>query len=392
MPRLLHPEVVLIAAASLVLAAAPLAAQERGGFIVRLGRDTTAVESFTRTATRIEEEVAVHAPRATWRRYITTLAPDGGVTRLEVSTWRPGDAITTAPAVRTTYSFAGDSVVQEVRRDTATQVQRIRLGRNVVPMVPPSTWQWLEAAIVRAQRQGGDSVRFRAWYAGGGAEDSSILDIVRIGRDSVAIQNRYDRWVAKVDGGGCILGSRPVSGAEQFALERVPAMDVASIGARWMARELQAGAMGQLSTRDTVRAGAGGAQLWLDYGRPSKRGRVIFGGVVPWEMVWRTGANAATQFRTDKALVMGGVTVPAGLYTLWTLPVPGGWRLIINSQSGQWGTDRDPARDVFSLDLAVSTLPQVVERFTMGVTPTPSGGTLFMEWDTTRASIAFTVR
>jgi hypothetical protein len=132
----------------------------------------------------------------------------------------------------------------------------------------------------------------------------------------------------------------------------------------------------------------------IDYSRPSKRGRVIFGStIVPWGEVWRVGANAATQFRTDKALEMGGVVVPAGFYTLWAIPAQsGGWKLLINSQTGQWGTAHDATKDIFQLPLATSTLPQPVERFTITVAPSGQGGTLNLDWDTVRASIPFTVR
>jgi hypothetical protein len=131
----------------------------------------------------------------------------------------------------------------------------------------------------------------------------------------------------------------------------------------------------------------------VDYSRPAKRGRVIFGStIVPWGEVWRTGANAATQFRTDKALEMGGIVVPAGFYTLWTIPTQSGWKLLINSETGQWGTAHKAERDMFQLDMTTSTLPQAVERFTITVVPSAQGGTLNLDWDTTRASIPFTVR
>ena len=139
-------------------------------------------------------------------------------------------------------------------------------------------------------------------------------------------------------------------------------------------------------------ANAGGATLWIDYGRPAMRGRPIYGGIVPYGEVWRTGANAATQFRTDKALDFGGTVVPPGFYTLWTLPTAAGWKLIVNGETGQWGTAHKPEKDMFTMDMKVSTLPQVVERFTISIDPSSSGGVLNLEWDTTRASIAFTVK
>ena len=136
-----------------------------------------------------------------------------------------------------------------------------------------------------------------------------------------------------------------------------------------------------------------GATLWVDYGRPAKRGRVIFGStVVPWGHVWRTGANAATQLRTDRDLELGGVRLPAGLYTVWTIPSPTGWKLLINAQTGQWGTDHDAARDLFQLDMTLRTLPQPLERFTISVEPSGQGGILKLQWDTTEASLPFMVR
>ena len=109
----------------------------------------------------------------------------------------------------------------------------------------------------------------------------------------------------------------------------------------------------------------------IDYGRPAKRGRVVFGGVVPYGKVWRTGANAATQFKTDKALDFGGTIVPAGFYTLWTLPTAKGWKLIVNGETGQWGTEHKPDKDLYTIDMQVTTLPQAVERFTIHVEDAP---------------------
>jgi hypothetical protein len=172
---------------------------------------------------------------------------------------------------------------------------------------------------------------------------------------------------------------------------RVANLDVTATATAWGAREKAAGPMGQLSTRDTTRATAGGAALWVDYSRPSKRGRVIFGELVPYGQVWRTGANAATQFRTDKSLQMGSVTVPAGFYTLFTIPGPREWTLIVNSETGQTGTAHKPDKDLFKIPMKVSAAPQTVERFTIGVTPGERGGELYMEWDATRASVPFTV-
>ena len=119
---------------------------------------------------------------------------------------------------------------------------------------------------------------------------------------------------------------------------------------------------------------------------------MIYGSVVPYGEVWRTGANAATVFKTDKALDFGGTEVPAGAYSLWTIPAPGGWKLILNSETGQWGTARNPEKDVYTIPMNVVPLPKTVEHFTITVEPDPQGGSLNMDWDTTRATAQFAVK
>jgi hypothetical protein len=130
--------------------------------------------------------------------------------------------------------------------------------------------------------------------------------------------------------------------------------------------------------------------MTVNYGRPSKRGRKIFGGVVPYDQVWRTGANAATAFTTDAPLQIGGTTVPAGSYTLFTLPSRSGWKLIINKQTGQWGTEYHSDQDLARVNLSARALAEPVEQFTIGVEPSGSGGVLKMTWDDTELSVPIT--
>jgi hypothetical protein len=152
-------------------------------------------------------------------------------------------------------------------------------------------------------------------------------------------------------------------------------------------------AAGQLaSPRDTTRATIGAATILVDYGRPSKRGRKIIGELVPFGSVWRTGANEATTLVTNKPLKLGSLLVPAGAHTIWTLPGPTGWKLIINNQTGQWGTDYDPKQDLGQVDMQVSQLPAEVEKFTIKITPGPGGGVLALEWETTRVAVPLTIQ
>jgi hypothetical protein len=148
-----------------------------------------------------------------------------------------------------------------------------------------------------------------------------------------------------------------------------------------------------LSPRDTVRFDAGGGRhVFIDYGRPSMRGRRIMGELVPFGRVWRTGANAATTLATDVDLQIGTARVPRGTYTLYTIPSQGGWTLIVNRQTGQWGTQYDRARDLVRVPMRVSTLRRPVEQFTIALERGQGGAhTLALEWERTRAYVPFRV-
>lgn len=146
------------------------------------------------------------------------------------------------------------------------------------------------------------------------------------------------------------------------------------------------------SPRDSVIQTVNGARLAIDYGRPSKRGRVIFGGLEPWNAVWRAGANEATGFVTSKDLVIGGTNVPAGSYTLFILPSPAGWKLVVNEQTGQWGTEYHREQDLARIPMTVIKPPQPVEQLTYSVEPRGRGGVIRMRWDTADASVPFTVK
>jgi hypothetical protein len=121
------------------------------------------------------------------------------------------------------------------------------------------------------------------------------------------------------------------------------------------------------------------------------RGRRIMGGLVPYGRVWRTGANAATTLVTDVDLRIGDVSVPRGTYTLYTIPAPGGWTLIVNKQTGQWGTQYHPERDFARIPLRVSPLRDPVEQFTIGLERARGAApdTLALTWETTRAWVPF---
>lgn len=146
---------------------------------------------------------------------------------------------------------------------------------------------------------------------------------------------------------------------------------------------------------------AGPAVIRIEYGQPHARGRAVMGGaLVPMDSVWRFGANLATHLTTDVDLDIGGTTVPRGTYTLFALPSASGWKLIVNKQTGQWGTDYDARNDLARVNLQQRALAEPLESFTVwlipnvspqGQPPEPASGMLRFAWERTELSVPWRV-
>jgi hypothetical protein len=145
------------------------------------------------------------------------------------------------------------------------------------------------------------------------------------------------------------------------------------------------------SPHEKAEATVDGASVAIEYGRPFMKGRKIVGGLVPFDKVWRTGADEATTLTTDKTLAFGSLSVPAGKYTLYTVPGEKEWTLIVNRQTGQWGTQYDQAQDLGRVAMKLQATAAPVEQFTITIGDTPAGGEIHFEWETTRVVASFTV-
>ncbi len=382
--------------AALVLAAAPLVAQapERGAFVVTLGADTILVEQYTRTRTSVDGDMLIRGTTVVVRHYSGTLRPDGTLARFEYTNRVPANP--QAPAFHAVAVF-GDTTIVTITRDTTTTTTRVPTPGGALPFISYSNpiyelyGRW--AATTHK-----DTVAILPL----GAPSTTPLIVKHPAKDSLTVGfEGVGPTLFRVDARGLIQTVDGGPSTEKVHATRLASVDFAALTAAFQNRPL-----GQLSPPDSVRASVGGVDIAIDYGRPSVRGRTIFGGVVPWNTVWRTGANFATRFTTSADIVLGGATVPAGTYTLWTLPSPGGWKLIVNRQTKApcatatacndpkrpklWGTDYAADSDLVRVDLQVSAVAQPAEQFVIGVEPQGAGGALWMAWDKTKLSIPFT--
>lgn len=380
---------LLLVAVTPLLVVPVVAAQESGAYVLTLGVDTTSVERYTRTKDRLEVDQVGRSPRVLRRKFAYDYR-NGAIDKVSMVVTPPG---ADAPTQVLEAKRDGDSLRVSTRTGNAPAVaSAVAIQPGTIVLARSSPWAVLEGEIQKLVRSRADTLGGTAYYLGAANTDRYLVK--KLGRDSVSVWvSTGDLSHARIDKAGRVLGVRPLAGTFQVALTRPATLDVDAMATAYRAREQGGTSLGMLSPRDTVRTTLpGGGTLVIDYGSPAKRGRVVFGGVVPYGEVWRTGANAATQLKVDRALEIAGHPVPAGGYTLWTIPGAAGWKLVVNSETGQWGTAHRADRDLFTADMKVSSLPQVAERFRISIEPTATGGLVHMDWDLTRASFEYVVK
>jgi hypothetical protein len=245
-------------------------------------------------------------------------------------------------------------------------------------------------AIAYARLQGGDSVLVPTIGTTG---NRGSMPVRFITRDSVRVWYFGAPMYVKIDADGQLRWLDGSQTTNKIAGAKTARFNVASTVATAAARDAAAGAAGAPTTRDTARAQIQGTAFWLDYGRPSLRGRNVWVNGVLGDTLWRTGGNAATQFRTATSLRINNTVVPAGTYTLWTKIHPGNSRyeLIFNKQVGQWGTIYDARQDLVRVPLTERAMLNSAERFMMTIESAGDGGVIAMQWGTKRLEVPFTI-
>ncbi len=380
-----------------LLSATTLEAQApiTGVFVSTLGNDTVAVERYTRNGSRLEGEVLSRYPRVQLLRYVADLG-EGKFKGMSLTT-RAGDAEPNAPPLLSVITLFADSTAAiEVQRagrpDTANSTRRVFRGR-VSPAIPvfPSAVGLYEQILMFNPPAGRDSVRLS--MLGGG--NPTTMALLRRSRDTIAMVSSVNGgWieVATVDATGRITSVDATATTVNTKTTRASGLDFDATVKAWTALEAARGRAGRMSPADSLRSTVGSANIEIVYSRPMKRGRRIWGEVVQWGQPWRTGANAATLFTTSADLLIGSTVVPAGKYTLWTLPAATGTQLLINTQTGQWGTQYDPSKDLARIDLTQSTPARAVEQFTIAVVSQGNAGILKLSWDDREFSVPVRVR
>jgi hypothetical protein len=369
---------------------------ERYGFIARLGADTVSVESITRNGNRLVSDEVDRFPRVRRRHTEIQLGPDGGVRHLVMDITTPSEPSSQRQR-HVVAAVYGDSVHISKQDSTGTTHIAFRTGGTLTMAHVPQMYSLIELYFVAALKRAdstklsrGDSVRLRQFYIDREFDGFPLHE----GFVRPLPAHKAELWHDWLSGVGeatfdsayhmlTYSGARTTYKVEVTRLAEQP--DVAAIGARVATLETSSGGVKQLSARDTARGSIGAASFTVDYGRPLARGRVLLGNVIPLDHVWRTGANAATQFSTSAPITLAGIRLAKGTYTLWTVPRENGAELIVNSETGQWGTAYHSWRDLGTGAMEVRTNTSPVEKFSISIAPGDAHhGMLVLEWGTFR--------
>ena len=362
-------------------------APEQGSFITSLGQDTLAVERFSMTSQRIEAEVMLRTPSTTLRHYIMELDEAGIMRRLEATVRDP--ASPEAPPLRKDLLLADSTGFSTViTEDGEERTFFVEAGPDALPFLDMIHWPF-EIVLKRAYQSG--NTLFEQPLLGG--RRPLLFEIQRLSDDSMTVKHPFRGTMGvTVDNEGRLVHLDASATTRKLSVVRQDDVDVTAMAQHFAQRDAAGNAFGPLSGRGETLANVHGASIRVDYGQPIKRGRDIFGHLVPWDEVWRTGANRATHFETDRDLQFGDVSMPTGTYTLFTIPQPSGGLLLISKQTGQGGTTYNEDQDLGRVAITLEALEEPVEVFTIAVFEENQQGKLQLKWDQTALSVPFSVK
>jgi len=366
------------------------------GFLAMLGHDTISIENINRQGNTLTSDEVDRFPRVRLRHTVVDINDDGSIRHLVMDIHTPSEP--SGQRDRRVVADVANNKVHLSKTDSTGTVNRdFPTGGSIVEAHVPQMYSLYElffaAAVKRSAASklaAGSPVPMRQFYIDREFDRFPLGEatVTPVGNGKVEITHDWlsGTGEATMDSGYNMLGysgARTTYKVEVKQLATAP--DIKSIANRFEAKEAEGGSVRSLSVRDSLRTQIGNAMFTVDYSRPLLRGRTLLGDVIPYDRVWRTGANAATQFTTSAPIKLGGMPVPAGTYTLFTAPHPSGVDLIVNKRTGEWGTEYTPSLDLGRVRMVSEVATAPVEEFTISILPGDNRhGKLVLEWGSFR--------
>lgn len=355
----------------------------RAAYLTLMGEDTLAMEWLAFDGNSVDAQAIIRGARTMYGDYHLAFDDDGTVTSYRADTWEGTDD--SGPMLRSERLEEGaDGPELVVVQNGEERRAPLELEPGAVPFVDMLHWGF--EASMRWQREAhGQLQAYVPAFSTRGisefelvANDDGTWQLVHPSRGPSTME---------IDDEGRILWLDGTGSTRAYDLTRVAwdELDRDGLAAQFANRP-----MGELSGRGQVDDRVAGVRFTGHYGEPLKRGRDIFGSLVAYGEWWRTGANQATHLSFDRDIEVDGVVIPAGDYTLSSIPEEDGGTLIINRQTGQGGQSYDETMDEARVEMRRDTLDEVVEAFEIRAVETDEGGRLELRWDDTVYWVPFT--
>ncbi|MEX0608828.1 MAG: DUF2911 domain-containing protein [Balneolaceae bacterium] len=359
----------------------------KAAFVTLLGNDTLAVEQFEKNGNEINAKVILRSPQTTFSSYNLILDETGGIQQMTRTNFPLEEGFSGNGTVVQTVEKDGDSLKVQMETSNGSRNFTTAHAPGVLPFIDMVHWPF-EIAFNHAVEAGADSTS-QMLLSG---NNVSNFVIAAIEGDSMTIRHPFRGVMGvRVNSAGDIMHLDAALTTRKLKVNRVPSIDIEKVGENFANSDKSGNPFGALSGAETAEFSFNDTNFKVEYGVPYKRGRELFGGIVPWGERWRTGANRATHFYTSSDLRIGDLDVPAGEYTLFTIPEPDGGTLIINKQTGQNGQSYDEERDLGRVPMEISAQEEETEAFTITVENSGSGGILKLIWGDTIFSTEFEI-
>lgn len=362
--------------------------QDSGYIIYTLAKDTTSIAHFHLTGddftTTFVDKAYLNVTNLNVTKIKGRFFPNGELQYMEGYTYQPVIGKDSLLLQTLKLYEKGDSTYIEQKSGDRITEQKFA-GRVLVRFYP-----YIYLPVILANyvpKNVGDSIVGKTF-----GDPPAKFVVKRISERKLTAYSRYMGLFTlylnergKVDSIDAIGSSYNVKGTV------VPYLNLDSIILLYAKWEQQFGPVGYANKkRDSLQVAIGNNSIKVNYSRPAMRGRVIFGEVVPWNRFWRTGANQATKITINHPLNFNGKILPAGEYSIFTLPSQAGWTIMFNKEANIWGTDYNPAHDILRVPMQVEQLGEPVELMTIEVVPTAKGGAINVIWERIKASANFT--
>lgn len=359
--------------------------EQNAAFVTKLGNDTLAVEKFEMDGNNFSAQVILRSPQTTFTSYDLVLDEVGGIESMTTISHPLEEGFSGEGEVTQSIQKEGDSLKVEMNWRGEKGTIMVANEPGSLPFIDMVHWPY-ELAFKNAVLAGTDTVNQKLLS---GTRLSNFI-IADIDGDSMTVRHpsRGVMGVLVNDIGNLVyLDAGLTTRKLKVFRKSYHSMDIEKVGKQFAKSDRSGNPFGELSGAEVGEFLIGDTEFRVEYGSPKRRGRDLFGGIVPWGERWRTGANRATHFYTSSDIEVGGLEVPAGEYTIFTIPQPDGGTMIINKQTGQNGQSYDESRDLGRVNMSVATKQESTEDFTITVEGSEKEASINLIWGNTVFSV-----